>query len=97
MWEQGSAFIKKAGTIIFGVVVIIWVLSNLPVGVEYASQHSIIGRIGSFLALIFKPVGFGTWEADASLIFGLLSGQRGYRSDTRCALWSWKGRINASD
>ncbi len=73
MWERGSAFIKKAGTIIFGVVVIVWALSNLPVGVEYASQQSIIGRIGSFLAPIFRPVGFGTWEAAASLMFGLLA------------------------
>ena len=73
MWERGSSFIRKAGTIIFAVVVIIWVLSNLPVGVEYASQESILGQIGGFVAPIFKPAGFGTWEAAVALIFGILA------------------------
>jgi ferrous iron transport protein B len=73
MWERGNSFIRKAGTIIFAVVVLIWVLSNLPVGVEYASQESILGRIGSFVAPIFKPAGFGTWEAAVALVFGILA------------------------
>jgi ferrous iron transport protein B len=73
MWERGSAFIRKAGTIIFTVVVLIWVLSNLPAGVEYASQGSLVGQIGSFVAPIFGPAGFGHWEAAAALIFGLLA------------------------
>jgi len=49
------------------------VLSNLPVGVEYASQGSILGQIGSFVAPVFNPAGFGTWEAAAALIFGVLA------------------------
>ncbi|MCL6447072.1 MAG: ferrous iron transport protein B [Armatimonadetes bacterium] len=73
VWERGSAFIRKAGTIIFGVVVLIWVLSVLPWGVEYAARESLIGRLGSALAPVFVPAGFGTWEAAAALIFGLLA------------------------
>jgi len=73
VWERGSVFIRKAGTIIFGVVVLIWVLSVLPWGVEYASQESLIGRLGSALAPVFAPAGFGKWEAAAALIFGLLA------------------------
>lgn len=73
MWERGSSFIRKAGTIIFAAVVLIWVLSNLPAGVEYASHKSVLGRIGGFIAPIFKPAGFGTWEAAAALIFGILA------------------------
>ncbi len=73
MWEKGSSFIRKAGTIIFAVVVLVWALSNLPVGVEYASQDSILGWIGSFVAPIFKPAGFGTWEAAVALVFGILA------------------------
>ncbi len=73
MWERGSSFIRKAGTIIFAVVVLIWILSNLPAGVEYASQESILGRIGSFVAPVFKPAGFGSWEAATALIFGILA------------------------
>ncbi|MGI6286278.1 ferrous iron transport protein B [Neomoorella humiferrea] len=73
MWERGSSFIRKAGTVIVGVVVLIWVLSNLPLGVEYASQESLIGRLGTILAPVFKPAGFGTWEAAVALVFGILA------------------------
>ncbi len=73
MWERGSSFIKKAGTIIFAVVVLVWVLSNFPWGVEYASKDSFVGMLGSILAPIFAPLGFGNWEAAASLVFGLLA------------------------
>ena len=73
MWERGSAFLKKAGTIIFSIVVLIWVLSILPWGVEYASQESLVGKLGSFVAPIFAPAGFGTWEAASALVFGILA------------------------
>ncbi|OIQ54342.1 ferrous iron transport protein B [Moorella thermoacetica] len=73
MWERGSSFIRKAGTVIVGVVVLIWVLSNLPLGVAYTSQESLIGRLGTILAPVFKPAGFGTWEAAVALVFGILA------------------------
>ena len=73
MWERGSHFIRKAGTIIFMVTVLVWVLANLPIGVEYASQESALGRIGSFIAPIFKPAGFSSWEAAVALLFGILA------------------------
>jgi len=73
MWEKVGAFIKKAGTIIFSVVVLIWVLANLPLGVEYASAESLIGQFGQLVAPIFKPLGFGSWQAASSLVFGILA------------------------
>lgn len=73
MWERGSLFLRKAGTIIFGVVVLVWLLSSLPWGVEYASAESWIGKIGTFVAPIFAPAGFGQWQAAVSLIFGFLA------------------------
>lgn len=73
MWERGSLFLRKAGTIIFGVVVLVWLLSSLPWGVEYASAESWIGQIGSFIAPVFAPCGFGQWQAGVSLIFGFLA------------------------
>ena len=73
MWERGSLFLRKAGTIIFGVVVLVWLLSSLPWGVEYASANSIIGHIGSFIAPILAPCGFGQWQAAVSLFFGFLA------------------------
>jgi ferrous iron transport protein B len=73
MWERGSSFVRKAGTVIVAAVVLIWVLANLPLGVEYASQESLIGRLGTILAPIFGPAGFGTWQAAVALVFGLLA------------------------
>jgi len=73
MWEKVGAFIKKAGTIIFSVVVLIWVLANLPLGVEYASAQSLIGQFGQLVSPIFEPLGFGNWQAASSLVFGILA------------------------
>ncbi len=71
MWDKVSGFIKKAGTIIFAVVTLLWILANLPAGVEPYSQASILGKIGTFIAPIFKPAGFGTWQASVSLFAGI--------------------------
>jgi len=73
MWERGRLFIIKAGTVIFGVVLLVWLLSSLPWGIEYASAESVIGHIGSFIAPIFAPAGFGQWQAAVSLMFGFLA------------------------
>jgi len=72
-WKRTSLFMKKAGTIIFAVVIVIWLLASLPVGVEYASEDSYIGLIGKTIAPIFKPNGFGNWQSAVALIFGFLA------------------------
>jgi len=73
MWERGSLFLRRAGTIIFGVVVLVWVLASMPWGVEYASAGSWLGHLGSFFAPVFAPCGFAQWQAAASLVFGFLA------------------------
>lgn len=73
MWDRSASFIRKAGTIILAVVILVWVLSNLPIGVEYAGQDSILGRIGGFVAPAFAPAGFGFWQAAVALFFGILA------------------------
>ncbi|WP_082174114.1 ferrous iron transport protein B [Clostridium niameyense] len=73
MWEKASAFVKKAGTIIFGVVLVVWLLSNLPFGVEPGSAESVLGQIGAFVAPMFKPAGYGTWQAGVALVTGVLA------------------------
>ena len=71
MWDKVWDFIHRAGTIIFVVISLLWLLSVLPLGVEAYSQESILGRIGTFLAPIFAPAGFGTWQATVSLFAGI--------------------------
>jgi len=63
MWERGRLFLRKAGTIIFGVVVLVWLLG-------YTGALEPIGRV---IAPIFAPCGFGQWQAAVSLFFGFLA------------------------
>jgi ferrous iron transport protein B len=73
MWERSVLFLRKAGTIIFLGVVLIWFLASIPFGVEYASQESVIGKLGSVFAPLLRPAGFGSWQAGVSLLFGILA------------------------
>ena len=63
MWERGRVFLIRAGTIIFGIVVFIWLL-------DYVGALEPIGRT---IAPIFSPAGFGQWQAAVTLMFGILA------------------------
>lgn len=71
MWDNVSDFLKRAGTTIFAVVTMLWILSVLPLGVEPNSQGSILGQIGTIISPIFRPAGFGTWQAAVGLFSGI--------------------------
>ncbi|MHB8895109.1 MAG: ferrous iron transport protein B [Candidatus Geothermincolia bacterium] len=71
-WEKGKHFLVKAGTYILAVSVFVWFLLNLPWGVEN-KRDSYLGKTGAAIAPIFAPLGFGTWEASASLITGIIA------------------------
>lgn len=73
MWERGRLFVKKAGTIIVGAVILIWFLAYFPPGADYGSKASLIGHLGSFLAPLFKIAGFGFWQAAVALLFGIMA------------------------
>lgn len=71
MWEKVWEFLKRAGTVIFIVVTLLWILSIFPLGVEPYSQDSLLGKIGTLIAPLFAPAGFGTWQASVSLFAGI--------------------------
>jgi ferrous iron transport protein B len=71
-WEKGKHFLVKAGTYIFAVSVIVWFLLNLPWGVQ-ERRDSYLGRAGQAVAPALAPLGFGTWEAAASLLTGVIA------------------------
>ena len=80
MWERGSSFIKKAGTIILLSTVIIWFLSrfgwvngNFGMLEEDAIGSSILAVVGKGIAFIFKPLGWGNWQAAVASITGLVA------------------------
>jgi ferrous iron transport protein B len=62
LWLRASAFLKRAGTIILGVTVVLWALASFPAAPADADrpaiEYSIAGRIGTAIEPIFKPIGF---------------------------------------
>lgn len=65
-------FIYRAGTVIFTVSVVIWLLLNLPYG-EKNIEDTFAGKIGKTLSYVFKPVGLGDWRITTSLLSGFLA------------------------
>lgn len=72
-WFQTSLFIKKAGTVILAAVLIVWFLASLPIGVEYGSELSLLGKLGKLISPVFRPLGFGHWTFSIALLFGLVA------------------------
>ncbi|MBN1446215.1 MAG: ferrous iron transport protein B [Candidatus Omnitrophica bacterium] len=72
-WERSYLFLRKAGSMIFAGVVLVWLLSYFPLSAEYASENSFTGIIGRMLSPLLKPAGFGFWQAGVALLFGLVA------------------------
>ena len=80
MWERGWSFIKKAGTIILLSTILVWFLSRFGVAdgtfrmlEEEELELSILATVGNAIAWIFKPLGFGTWQATVASFTGLIA------------------------
>ena len=80
MWERGWSFIKKAGTIILLSTIVVWFTSffgfaedGFRMLSEEELDYSILGRIGSLIAWIFYPLGWGNWQAAVASITGLVA------------------------
>ena len=78
MWERGWSFIKKAGTVILLSTIFIWFTSSFGLVdgrfamVEDLSQ-GFLANIGSAIAWIFTPLGWGNWQAAVAAITGLVA------------------------
>jgi len=74
LWIRAGAFLRRAGTIILAIMILIWFLSTFPAPPDGAEgpaiDWSFAGRIGHFLAPIFAPIGF-TWQIVVALIPGM--------------------------
>jgi ferrous iron transport protein B len=78
MWERGSSFIRKAGTVILLSSIVIWFLSSFGVSegsfamVEDTAQ-SLLAVLGNGIAWVFTPLGWGDWKAAVATITGLVA------------------------
>jgi ferrous iron transport protein B len=78
MWERGWSFIKKAGSIILISSVAVWFLSGFGFtedgfGMVEDLSDGLLAGLGSAIAVIFAPLGFGTWDAAVATITGLVA------------------------
>ena len=80
MWERGWSFIKKAGTIILMSTIVLWFLMNFgwvdgSFGMLEAEQlnDSILASIGSVIAPLFAPLGWGDWKMAVAAVTGLIA------------------------
>ncbi len=73
-WEKGKGFLRKAGTIILAGSAIIWLMSYAgPGGFNVEMDHSFLAKFGGLIAPLLEPLGFGTWQAGATLVPGFLA------------------------
>jgi ferrous iron transport protein B len=74
LWQRVEIFLSRVGTIILALMVILWALSSFPAPPPGATgppiQYSIAGYLGSWLAVIFAPIGFN-WQISIALVPGL--------------------------
>ena len=75
IWEKAKGFIQKAFTIIFAATLIVWFLQNFDAGLHLVSSadQSLLAKIGSIVAPLFAPLGFGDWRVSTALITGFMA------------------------
>ena len=75
IWEKAKGFIQKAFTIIFAATLIVWFLQNFDAGLHLvtSTDQSLLAQIGSLVAPLFAPLGFGDWRVSTALITGFMA------------------------
>ncbi|MBL8349439.1 MAG: ferrous iron transporter B [Burkholderiaceae bacterium] len=74
LWERARTFLRRVGTIIFALMVVLWFLSTYPAppagATGAAIQYSFAGQLGRALEHVFAPIGFN-WQISIALVPGL--------------------------
>ena len=77
-WERGWSFIKRAGTVILASSIVLWFLQgfgweNGGFGMVEDMNNSVLAAIGTAIAFVFGPLGFGTWRLTVAVFTGLIA------------------------
>ena len=74
-WDKAKDFITKAFTIIFAATVVIWFLQTFDIrfNVVADQSQSLLAGLGSIIAPVLTPLGFGDWRASTALVTGLIA------------------------
>ena len=75
VWDKIRGFLIRAGTVILIMSVALWFLQSFDTSLKMAesSANSILAAVGGFLAPVFRPMGFGVWQAAVALLTGLIA------------------------
>mgnify|MGYP000213672054 CR=1 FL=1 len=75
LWEKAKDFLQRAFTVIFLATVVIWFLQSFDtrLNVVTDSAESLLALIGQWLAVLFRPLGFGDWRCATALISGFIA------------------------
>lgn len=78
MWDKAKGFVKKAGTVIFVSVTILWVLSHFSPSLQFLTDdqisQSILAQLGNVLRYVFIPLGFGdSWVPVTAALSGMVA------------------------
>ena len=75
LWEKAKDFLQRAFTVIFLATVVIWFLQSFDtrLNVVTDSADSLLALIGQWLAVLFRPLGFGDWRCATALISGFIT------------------------
>lgn len=75
LWERVKDFIVKAGTVLLAASVVVWFLQSFDTGLKLTddSSKSILSYLGSIITPVFKPLGFGSWQASVALLTGIIA------------------------
>jgi len=77
-WERGWSFIKRAGTVILASSIVLWFLQGFGFtedgfGMVEDNNSSLLAAVGSSIAFLFAPLGFGNWKAAVATFTGLIA------------------------
>lgn len=75
LYDKIKDFMTKAGTVLLGAGIVIWFCQYFNFSLQHVenSADSILGTIGSFIAPVFAPLGFGDWKSSVAMLTGLVA------------------------
>ena len=92
---KALSFMKRAGTIIFSLTVLIWFMSSYNFSFQSVdTERSILASLGRSISWLFQPLGFGNWKATVAAVTGLAAKETVvatfgilYKDNTTSSLW----------
>ena len=75
VWNKVRGFLIRAGTLILFMSIILWFLQSFDASLGMVGNRadSLLAAVGGFIAPVFKPMGFGMWQAAVALLSGLIA------------------------